>query len=88
MEIPNEMARWGQTFGTTMGEVRWDVVAQGLGCHGALVDRLEDLPAALERACADERPALIQVCTSKDANLGVPQDVLARFFEVYFGPSA
>ena len=31
MEIPNEMARWGKTFGTGMGEIRWDKVAEGLG---------------------------------------------------------
>jgi len=88
MEIPNEMARYGQTFGTTMGEVRWDVVAQGLGCHGELVQSLAELPAALERARQDDRPALVCVRTDKNANLSIPQDVMARFFEVYFGPSA
>jgi acetolactate synthase-1/2/3 large subunit len=88
MEIPNEMQRYGQTFGTTMGEVRWDLVAQGLGCHGELVQSLADLPAALERARHDDRPALVCVRTSKEANLSVPDDVVARFFEVYFGPAA
>lgn len=88
MEIPNEMARYGQTFGTTMGEVRWDVVAQGLGCHGEFVQSLADLPAALERARQEDRPALVCVRTDKNANLSIPQDVMARFFEVYFGPSA
>jgi acetolactate synthase-1/2/3 large subunit len=88
MEIPNEMQRYGQTFGTTMGEVRWDLVAQGLGCHGELVQSLADLPAALERARHDDRPALVCVRTSKDANLSIPDDVVARFFEVYFGPAA
>jgi acetolactate synthase-1/2/3 large subunit len=88
MEIPNEMARYGQTFGTTMGEVRWDVVAQGLGCHGEFVQSLAELPAALERARREDRPALVCVRTNKEANLGVPPDVMARFFEVYFGPSA
>jgi acetolactate synthase-1/2/3 large subunit len=88
MEIPNEMARYGQTFGTTMGEVRWDVVAQGLGCHGEFVQSLAELPAALERARLQDRPALVCVRTNKEANLAVPPDVMARFFEVYFGPSA
>jgi acetolactate synthase-1/2/3 large subunit len=88
MEIPNEMQRYGQTFGTTMGEVRWDLVAQGLGCHGECVQSLADLPAALERARHDDRPALVCVRTSKEANLSVPDDVVARFFEVYFGPAA
>lgn len=88
MEIPNEMARYGQTFGTTMGEVRWDVVAQGLGCHGEYVQSIADLPAALQRAHAQDRPALVCVRTSTQANLAVPQDVVSRFFEVYFGPAA
>jgi len=88
MEIPNEMMRWGKTFGTAMSEVRWDVVAQGLGCHGEFVQSIAELPAALERARAQDRPALVCVRTSKDANLAVPPEIVGRFFEVYFGPSA
>jgi acetolactate synthase-1/2/3 large subunit len=32
MEEPNERRLWGRTFGTAMGIVRWDKVAEGLGC--------------------------------------------------------
>jgi acetolactate synthase-1/2/3 large subunit len=88
MEIPNEMARYGATFGTGMGEVRWDLVAQGLGCHGEYVQSMAELPAALERARALDRPALVCVRTNVQANLAVPQDIVGRFFEVYFGPAA
>jgi acetolactate synthase-1/2/3 large subunit len=88
MEIPNEMARWGRTFGTTTGEVRWDRVAEGLGCRGEYVDTIEALPAALARCKAHAGPALVNVRTSKLANLSVPEAGMARFFEVYFGPSA
>jgi acetolactate synthase I/II/III large subunit len=88
MEIPNEMARWGRTFGTGMGEVRWDKVAEGLGCQGEYVDSIEALPAALVRAKGGAGPTLVCVRTSKDANLAVPESGIARFFEVYFGPSA
>ena len=88
MEIPNEQARWGKTFGTTMGEVGWEQVAIGLGCHGETVSILAELPAALKRAHAYEGPALVCVRTSVEANLSVPQSVGGRFFEVYFGPSA
>jgi acetolactate synthase-1/2/3 large subunit len=88
MEIPNEMARWGRTFGTTTGEVRWDRVAEGLGCRGEYVDSIEALPAALARCRAHTGPALVCVRTSKLANLSVPEAGMARFFEVYFGPSA
>jgi acetolactate synthase-1/2/3 large subunit len=87
MEIPNEMARWGKTFGTTTGEVRWDKVAEGLGCRGEYVDTIEALPAALARCKAHVGPALISVRTNKQANLSVPAAGMARFFEVYFGPS-
>ena len=87
MEIPNEMARWGKTFGTAMGEVRWDKLAEGLGCHGEYVDSIESLPAALARAKASAGPALVCVRTSKEANLAVPEAGIARFFEVYNGPS-
>jgi acetolactate synthase-1/2/3 large subunit len=88
MEIPNEVARWGKTFNTAMGEVRWDKVAEGLGCHGEYVDSIEALPAALMRAKGSAGPALVCVRTSKDANLAVPQAGIARFFEVYNGPDA
>jgi acetolactate synthase-1/2/3 large subunit len=88
MEIPNEMARWGRTFGTTTGEVRWDRVAEGLGCRGEYVDTIEALPAALARCQAHAGAALVSVRTSKLANLSVPEAGMARFFEVYFGPSA
>ena len=88
MEIPNEMARWGKTFGTTMGEVRWDKVAEGLGCHAEYVDAIEALPAALARCKAHAGPALVAVRTSKQANLAVPEAGMTRFFEVYFGPAA
>jgi len=88
MEIINEMARWGTTFGTGTGDVRWDTVAEGLGCHGEYVDSIEDLPAALVRARSSAGPALVCVRTSREANLAVPATGIARFFEVYNGPAA
>jgi len=87
MEIPNEMSRWGTTFGTATGEVRWDKVAEGLGCHAEYVDAIDALPGALARCKAHRGPGLVCVRTSKEANLAVPEDGVARFFEVYFGPS-
>src|SRR5262249_41743818 len=41
MDEINELQLYGTTFGTGQGEIRWDVVAQGLGCHGEYVDRIE-----------------------------------------------
>jgi acetolactate synthase I/II/III large subunit len=88
MEIPNEIQRWGTTFNTSTGEVRWDKVAEGLGCHGEHVDALDGLVPALLRCQAHEGPSVVGVRTSRDANLAVPGPMLARFFEVYFGPDA
>jgi acetolactate synthase-1/2/3 large subunit len=88
MEIPNEMARWGRTFGTSMGEIRWDKVAEGLGAHGEFVDSIADLEAALCRAKAHNGPALVCVHTNVAANLAMSSSIGGRFFEVYFGPTA
>ena len=88
MEVPNEMARWGKTFGTAMSEIRWDKVAEGLGAQGAYVDSMADLAPAIGRAKAHNGPALVCVRTSKAANLALPPSVGGRFFEVYFGPQA
>jgi len=87
MEIPNEVTHWGRDFGTGMGEVRWDLIARGLGCHGEYVESIADLAPALARAKAHDGPALVCVRTSKDANLSVPETIVGRFFEVYFGPA-
>jgi acetolactate synthase I/II/III large subunit len=87
MEVPNEMARWGKTFGTRMGEIRWDTVARGLGAHGEYIESMADLAPALARARAHDGPALLCVRTSTAANLALPPSIGGRFFEVYFGPS-
>jgi acetolactate synthase-1/2/3 large subunit len=87
MEEPNELELYGRTFGTAQGEIRWDVVARGLGCHGEYVERIEQLEPALRRASEHDGPRLICLRTDHDANLAVPPEMLARFFEVYNGPA-
>ena len=87
MEEPNELELYGKTFGTAQGEIRWDLVAQGLGCHSAYVDRIEDLESALRGAQEHDGPSLICLRTDHDANLAIPEDMMARFFEVYSGPT-
>lgn len=88
MEEPNELELYGQTFGTRQGEIRWDIIAQGLGCQSEYVERIEDLEPALCRAQDHNGPSLVCLRTDHDANLAVPADMLARFFEVYSGPVA
>ncbi len=86
MEEPNELELYGRTFGCEQGDIRWDLVAEGLGCHSEYVDRIEDLDPALGRCRAFDGPSLICLRTDHDANLAVPADMLSRFFEVYTGP--
>lgn len=87
MEELNQLDRYDRTFGTEQGAVRWDLVAQGLGCHGEYVDRIEDLDDALRRARAHEGPSLVCIRSDRAANLAVPAAMASRFFEVYLGPS-
>jgi len=88
MEEPNELELYGKTFGTAQGTIRWDLVGEGLGCHSEYVDRIEDLEPALRRAQAHDGPSLVCLRTDHDANLAIPQEMMARFFEVYSGPVA
>jgi len=86
MEEPNERMLYGQTFGTTQGTVRWDRVAEGLGCHAEYAECIEDIEPALRRAQAATRPAVVCLRTDHEANLALPQELLLRFVEVYQGP--
>jgi acetolactate synthase I/II/III large subunit len=87
MEQPNELALYGKTFGTAQGEIRWDLVAQGLGCHSEYVERIENLEPALQRSRQHDGPSLVCLRTDPEANLAVPEEMMARFFEVYSGPT-
>jgi acetolactate synthase-1/2/3 large subunit len=86
MEEPNERMLYGQTFGTNQGTVRWDRVAEGLGCHGEYAERIEDVEPALRRAKAAKGPTVVCLKTDRDANLALPMELLLRFTEVYQGP--
>jgi acetolactate synthase-1/2/3 large subunit len=86
MEEPNERMLYGKTFGTAQGAIRWDRVAEGLGCHGEYAERLEDVEAAVRRARAAAGPAVVCLRTDRDANLTVPLELMTRFTEVYQGP--
>lgn len=86
MEEPNEQMLYGKTFGTTMGTVRWDIVAQGLGCEGHYAESVADVEKALAAAQRSERSTVICVKTDRLANMGVSPDAGLRFAEVYQGP--
>jgi len=85
MEVPNEEARYGKTFGTEMGPIRWDQVAIGLGCAGYFAESAKELEAALEDAKGTGLPAVICVRTDRRANLSIPPQIALRFHEGYQG---
>jgi acetolactate synthase I/II/III large subunit len=86
MEVPNEQVLYGKSFGTEMGTVRWDVVAQGLGCEGFYAESLAEVESALAKARNVDGPVVVCVKTDRAANLGVAPDPGMRFMEVYQGP--
>jgi len=69
-----------------MGQVRWDVVARGLGGEGLYAGDLADVEAALAKARDVAGPVVICVRTDRAANLGVAPEPGLRFVEVYQGP--
>jgi acetolactate synthase-1/2/3 large subunit len=72
MEAMHMRKTAGTTVGVKLSDARYDLVAEGLGCHGELVERTEDILPALERAVASGRPAVVQVIVDADENENPP----------------
>jgi len=53
-------------------DTRYDLVAEAFGCHGEMVEELDQLRPALERAAESGKPTLIQVAISPEANFAPP----------------
>ena len=53
----------GRRVVTDLGATRYDLAAQGFGCHAEHVTEPGDLPGALERAFASGKPACVNVMT-------------------------
>ena len=86
MEEPNERMLYGRTFGTAMGEVRWDRVAEGLGCAGIL---RRDARRARARARARAQVRRADRGLRQDRSRRQPGGARGaglRFAEVYQGP--
>lgn len=58
--------------GIDLAPVRYDHVAQALGCHGEKVDNLDQLAPALQRALDSGKPALLHVQVDRDLNMTPP----------------
>lgn len=54
-------------IGRDLGYQRYDKVVEALGGYGEFVEKPENIKAAIERAFASGKPALVNVCTDPDA---------------------
>jgi acetolactate synthase-1/2/3 large subunit len=48
---------------------RYDIIAQGMGCHGELVERTEQIRPALERAFSADKPSLVNVLLTGETSV-------------------
>jgi len=62
----------GAYIGVDLRDVRYDLVAQAMGCYGERVERPQEITPALERAMASGRPAVVDVVIDAQANLTPP----------------
>lgn len=60
-----QLGLYGRAVATDLLPSRYDVMVAGLGGHGALVERPDDLAPALQAAIASGRPALINVVVQR-----------------------
>ncbi len=61
---------FGDTYGVEMNQSRYDLVAQGLECHGEIAESPPDVGPAFDRALEAVRagkPALVNVLTDREA---------------------
>jgi len=59
-------------IGVDFNDVRFDHVAQAMGCYAERVTRPAEIRPALERAVAVRRPAVLDVMVDREANLEPP----------------
>jgi thiamine pyrophosphate-dependent acetolactate synthase large subunit-like protein len=71
-------AQWGK-------QVRLDRVAEGFGAHGEYVERAEDVAAAVERALASGKPAVVHVEIDGEANWDMPNMPGIGEFRTWYG---
>jgi acetolactate synthase-1/2/3 large subunit len=59
-------------IGVDFTDVRYDKIAEAMGCYGERVEDPEELRPALKRAVASKKPAVLDVIIDRDANLNPP----------------
>jgi acetolactate synthase I/II/III large subunit len=60
-----QLGLYGRSVATDLRQTRYEQVVQGLGGYGEFVQRAEELEAALQRAFASGRPALLNVAVQR-----------------------
>lgn len=56
-----QMKQLGCTIASTLGPIRFDLLAQGFGAHGVRVSRAEEIAPAIRDALSTDRPTLIHI---------------------------
>ncbi|MDP6942712.1 MAG: thiamine pyrophosphate-binding protein [Myxococcota bacterium] len=74
-----------ECINTDLGEIRFDDLARSMGAHGERVASPADLPAALERALASGKPAVIHADVDRVAHLWAPN--LRTFKDMHQEPA-
>ncbi len=65
----------GRHVGTDFFDVRYDLLAQAMGCYGERVTDPAQIRPALERAVASGRPAVLDVIVDPEAMMAAPDTV-------------
>ncbi len=65
-------------FDGELDVVRWDIIAEGLGCRGVFAAALDQLEPALQSARLAPGPNVVCVVTNRAANLELPAGLLRR----------
>ena len=63
MDYHQQVQLYGKAVATELLPSRYDKIAEALGAHGEYVEEAHQLPGALERALASDKPALVNVRT-------------------------
>ena len=75
-----QLGLYGKAVITDLAPSRYDLVAQGLGAHGELVERPEELGPALDRALAADGPALLNIRVRSEISPRAQAVVASRKF--------
>lgn len=71
----------GRYIGVDFFDVRYDKVAEAMGCYGERVESPQDIESALKRALSSKLPAVIDIMINPEINLNPPD--LGLIFNIW-----